>query len=48
MKELLQEGFSRDQIAIEQIAYMRYFGQLSDVEVTSPVSRLTATPTSTG
>ena len=40
MKELLQEGFSRDQIAIEQIAYMRYFGQLSDVEVTSPVSRL--------
>ncbi len=39
-KELLQEGFSRDQIAIEQIAYMRYFGQLSDVEVTSPVSRL--------
>ena len=40
LKELLQEGFSRDQIALEQIAYMRYFGQLSDVEVSSPVSRL--------
>ena len=40
LKELLQEGFSREQIVIEQIAYMRYFGQLSDVEVTSPVSRL--------
>jgi N-methylhydantoinase A/oxoprolinase/acetone carboxylase beta subunit len=40
LKELLQEGFSRDQIALEQIAYMRYFGQLSDVEVSSPVPRL--------
>lgn len=40
LKELLQEGFSRDQIALEQIAYMRYFGQLRDVEVSSPVPRL--------
>ena len=40
LKDLLQEGFARDQIEVEQIAYMRYYGQLSDVEVASPVARL--------
>ncbi|MCC6642054.1 MAG: hydantoinase/oxoprolinase family protein [Deltaproteobacteria bacterium] len=40
LEELLKEGFSRDQVVLEQIAYMRYFGQLRDVEVSSPVPRL--------
>jgi N-methylhydantoinase A/oxoprolinase/acetone carboxylase beta subunit len=43
-KELLQElegeGFSRDQITLHQVAYIRYFGQLDDVEVDSPVASL--------
>jgi N-methylhydantoinase A/oxoprolinase/acetone carboxylase beta subunit len=40
LKELLQEGFARDQIQLRQIAYLRYYGQLDDVEVESPVPRL--------
>jgi len=40
--ELLGEGFSRDQITLRQIAYVRYYGQLEDVEVESPVPRLDA------
>ena len=40
LKELLSEGFNRDQITLRQIAYIRYYGQLEDVEVESPVARL--------
>jgi N-methylhydantoinase A/oxoprolinase/acetone carboxylase beta subunit len=40
LKELLGEGFSRDQISLRQIAYIRYYGQLEDVEVESPVPSL--------
>ena len=40
LAELLGEGFGRDQISIRQIAYMRYYGQLEDVEVESPTARL--------
>jgi acetone carboxylase beta subunit len=40
LKELLNEGFTRDQITLRQIAYIRYYGQLEDVEVESPVPRL--------
>ena len=39
-EELLSEGFTRDQISLRQIAYIRYYGQLEDVEVESPVARL--------
>ncbi len=38
--ELVGEGFSREQITLRQIAYVRYYGQLEDVEVESPVARL--------
>ena len=40
LAELLGEGFTRDQISLHQVAYIRYFGQLEDVEVESPVSTL--------
>jgi len=40
LKELLSEGFGRDQISLRQIAYIRYYGQLEDVEVESPIARL--------
>jgi acetone carboxylase beta subunit len=43
LEELLGEGFRREQISLRQIAYLRYYGQLEDVEVESPVPRL-ATP----
>ncbi len=42
LEELLSEGFSRDQITLRQIAYIRYYGQLEDVEVESPLPRLAA------
>lgn len=38
--ELLAEGFQREQISLRPIAYIRYYGQLDDVEVESPVSTL--------
>ena len=38
LRELLDEGFSRDSISVRQVAYIRYYGQLEDVEVESPVS----------
>jgi N-methylhydantoinase A/oxoprolinase/acetone carboxylase beta subunit len=44
LRELLSEGFTRDQISLRQIAYIRYYGQLEDVEVESPVSRLDSEP----
>ena len=40
LDELMSEGFSRDQITLRQVAYMRFYGQLDDLEVESPVSRL--------
>ena len=40
LEELLSEGFSRDQISLRQLAYMKYFGHLDDLEVASPVPRL--------
>jgi N-methylhydantoinase A/oxoprolinase/acetone carboxylase beta subunit len=40
LHELLAEGFTRDQITLRQIAYVRYYGQLEDVEVESPTARL--------
>jgi N-methylhydantoinase A/oxoprolinase/acetone carboxylase beta subunit len=42
LAELEGEGFRRDQITLRQIAYIRYYGQLEDVEVDSPVPRLAA------
>jgi N-methylhydantoinase A/oxoprolinase/acetone carboxylase beta subunit len=38
--ELLEEGFSADQISISRVVYMKYYGQLDDVEVESPVATL--------
>jgi N-methylhydantoinase A/oxoprolinase/acetone carboxylase beta subunit len=40
LKELLAEGFARHQIGLEQVVYLRYYGQLDDVEVVSPLPRL--------
>ena len=40
IRELKEEGFSKEQITLEQIAYIRYTGQMEDLEVTSPVSRI--------
>ncbi|MFN8544471.1 MAG: hydantoinase/oxoprolinase family protein [Candidatus Binatia bacterium] len=40
LKELLAEGFRRDQISLRHMAYIKYYGQLEDVEVESPVARL--------
>ena len=40
LRELLAEGFRREHISLRQIAYVRYYGQLEDVEVESPVARL--------
>jgi N-methylhydantoinase A/oxoprolinase/acetone carboxylase beta subunit len=38
--ELLREGFARGQISLRRLAYLRYHGQLDDLEVESPVARL--------
>jgi N-methylhydantoinase A/oxoprolinase/acetone carboxylase beta subunit len=40
LAELESEGFARAQISLRQIAYLRFYGQLEDVEVESPVARL--------
>ncbi len=40
LAELQGEGFRREQISLRQIAYIRFYGQLEDVEVESPVPRL--------
>jgi acetone carboxylase beta subunit len=40
LAELEGEGFARDQITLQQVVYIRYFGQLEDVEVASPVAAL--------
>ncbi|MFC2007721.1 hydantoinase/oxoprolinase family protein [Chloroflexota bacterium] len=41
-REMAEEGFNRDEIRFEQIAYVRYTGQLEDLEIISPVSRISA------
>ena len=40
LAELQDEGFAREQISLRQIAYIRFYGQLEDVEVESPVAAL--------
>jgi len=40
IEELLSEGFGADQISVRPIAYLRHYGQLEDVEVDAPTSRL--------
>jgi acetone carboxylase beta subunit len=39
-QELKEEGFSEDQISVSRVVYMKYYGQLDDVEVVSPVAKL--------
>ena len=39
-EELKVEGFDPDQISISRVVYMKYYGQLDDVEVDSPVESL--------
>jgi N-methylhydantoinase A/oxoprolinase/acetone carboxylase beta subunit len=38
--ELQEEGFREDQISVSRVVYMKYYGQLDDVEVDSPVASL--------
>ena len=40
LDELMAEGFTRDQITLRQIVYMKFFGHLDDLEIVSPVERL--------
>ena len=40
MTELQGEGFRADQISISRAVYMKYYGQLDDFEVDSPVERV--------
>jgi N-methylhydantoinase A/oxoprolinase/acetone carboxylase beta subunit len=40
LTELMAEGFTRDQITLRQMAYMKFFGHLDDLEIVSPVERL--------
>ncbi len=40
LTELGGEGFSADQITTTRVVYMKYMGQLDDIEVTSPVTRV--------
>ena len=35
-----EEGYEREKIKFEQIAYVRYGGQLEDLELISPVFRI--------
>jgi N-methylhydantoinase A/oxoprolinase/acetone carboxylase beta subunit len=42
LAELEREGFKRAQISLRQAAYVRFYGQLDDVEVESPRARLTS------
>jgi len=39
-QELKEEGFTAEQISISRVVYMKYYGQLDDVEVESPVDNL--------
>ncbi len=40
LTELQGEGFSADQISTTRLIYMKYMGQLDDIEVISPVARV--------
>ncbi|MED5261900.1 MAG: hydantoinase/oxoprolinase family protein [Myxococcota bacterium] len=40
IEELKGEGFEESAISISRVVYMKYYGQLDDVEVVSPVSDL--------
>jgi N-methylhydantoinase A len=40
VREMREEGYEREMIKFEQIAYIRYGGQLEDLEVISPVFRI--------
>jgi len=40
VKEMGEEGFEKERVTLRQLAYVRYMGQLEDVEVLSPVSRI--------
>ncbi|MCH2172095.1 hydantoinase/oxoprolinase family protein [Myxococcota bacterium] len=40
LSELQSEGFDSSQISIHRVAYIRYYGQLEDVEVESPVASI--------
>lgn len=40
LRELKEEGFDEAAIKLEQIAYVRYFNQMEEVEVESPVRRV--------
>ncbi|MCZ7526913.1 MAG: hydantoinase/oxoprolinase family protein [Acidimicrobiia bacterium] len=40
LAELSGEGFSADQISMSRVIYMKYMGQLDDIEVASPVHRV--------
>jgi N-methylhydantoinase A len=40
LKDLEQEGFQRQDVHLQQVAYMRYGQQIDDLEVISPVGRI--------
>jgi N-methylhydantoinase A/oxoprolinase/acetone carboxylase beta subunit len=42
-EELKVEGFEQDQISISRVVYMKYYGQLDDLEVVSPVATMEST-----
>lgn len=42
LAELLAEGFKREQISLKHNVYMRYFGHLDDLEVASPLARVSS------
>jgi N-methylhydantoinase A/oxoprolinase/acetone carboxylase beta subunit len=40
IREMEEEGFKKEDIIFRQVAYIRYYQQLEDVEVFSPIPRL--------
>ena len=40
LQEMKEEGFREEQITYNQVAYLRFMGQLEDLEVISPVRRI--------
>lgn len=40
LREMKDEGIPEEQVKLEQVAYVRYMGQMEDVEVESPVKRI--------
>lgn len=40
IKEMTEEGVPQGQVHLKQVAYVRYMGQMEDVEVESPVERI--------